>query len=79
MLILCDSIAIWISGLTLQQMSVISLLGIRLNISEEAADEDPLKVSDQLEVNVSCSLFFFSPKVTFLLELMYVISYRPSK
>lgn len=59
MLILRDSIAIWISGLTQQQMSVISLLGIRLNISEEADDEDPLKVSDQLEVNVP---FFSFPR-----------------
>ena len=79
MLLLCDSTAIWISGLTLQQMSIISLLGLRLNISEEADDDHPLKVSEQLEVNVSCNLFFFFPKVTFLLELMYAISYGPCK
>lgn len=79
MLILCDSLAICISALTLQQMSIISLLGVRLNINEEADDDHPLKVSYQLEVNVSCSLFFLFPKVMFLLELMYAVSYRPCK
>jgi len=58
MLVLYDSITIW----TLQQVPRISLLGVRLHISGEADDDHPLKVPDQLEVNVSCNLLSFPSK-----------------
>lgn len=47
--------------LTLPQVSVVSVLGVRLNVTEEADDHYLLKVSHQLEVNIYCSLFSSPP------------------